>query len=128
MREIIILLLILIIIIGGAVYTQNLLKSTSEVLVSKLEELKTDIENESEEQEELEKKTDEIYGEWKRTNEKWSMLIVHDEIDLIENALISMKAKIKTGNLNESMEDLDTSIFLLKHITEKEETSLKNIF
>lgn len=128
MKEITIIILILIIIIGGALYTQNLLSNTSEILVSKLENLKKDIENENKKQKELEEKTDEIYGEWKETNEKWSMLIVHDEIDLIENALISMKAKIKTGNLDESMEDLDTSIFLLKHITEKEKTSLKNIF
>lgn len=128
MKEITIIIIILIIIFSGAIYTQKVLGNDSERLVSKLEDLKTHIEDKDEEQEKLEEKTDEIYGEWKKANEKWSMLIVHDEIDLIENALISMKAKIKTGNLDESMEDLDTSIFLLKHITEKEKTSLKNIF
>ena len=128
MKEITIIIIILIITFGGAVYTQNYLSNTSDVMVRKLENLKTDLENQKEEQQNLEKQTDEIYGEWKDINEKWSVVVLHDEIDLIETSLIRMKSKIKSGNLDESMEDLDTSIFLLKHIKEKEKTSLKNIF
>ena len=128
MKEITIILLIVLIIVGGAIYTQKFLNNTSDMLVSKLENLKSEIENRSEEQYKLEQKTDEIYGEWEDINEKWSVIVLHDEIDLIETSLIRMKSKIKTGNLDESMEDLDTSIFLLKHIKEKEKTSLKNIF
>ena len=128
MKEITIIILILIIIFGGAIYTQKFLNGTADMLVSKLENLKTDLENKSKEQKILEEQTDEIYGEWEDINEKWSVIVLHDEIDLIETSLIRMKSKIKTGSLDESMEDLDTSIFLLKHIKEKEKTSLKNIF
>lgn len=128
MKEITIIILILIIIFGGALYTQNFLNNTADMLVSKLEILKTELENKNGEQQSLEKQTDDIYGEWEDINEKWSIVVLHDEIDLIETSLIRMKSKIKTGNLDESMEDLDTSIFLLKHIKEKEKTSLKNIF
>ena len=125
MREITIITIILIIIFGGALYTQNYLNSTADMLVGKLENLKSDLENKKQG---LEEQTDEIYGEWENINEKWSVIVLHDEIDLIETSLIRMKSKIKTGSLDESMEDLDTSIFLLKHIKEKEKTSLKNIF
>ena len=128
MKEITIIILILIIIFGGAFYTQKFLDNTADMLVSKLENLKTDLEDESEKQQRLEEQTDEIYGDWEDINEKWSVVVLHDEIDLIETSLIRMKSKIKTGSLDESMEDLDTSIFLLKHIKEKEKTSLKNIF
>jgi len=128
MKEITIILLIIIITFTGAAYTQKFLNNTADMLVSKLENLKTDIENKKGEQQNLEIQTDEIYGEWENINEKWSVVVLHDEIDLIETSLIRMKSKIKTGNLDESMEDLDTSIFLLKHIKEKEKTSLKNIF
>ena len=79
-------------------------------------------------EEKIKKISDEIYGEWEDINEKWSVIVLHDEIDLIETSLIRMKSKIKTENFEESMEDLDTSIFLVKHIKEKEKTSLKNIF
>ena len=128
MKEFVIIIIILTIIFGGALYTQNYLNNTSDRLVSKLEELKTNLENKNINQQKIEEKSDEIYGEWEDVNEKWSVIVLHNEIDLIETSLIRMKSKIKARNLDESMEDLDTSIFLLKHIKEKEKTSLKNIF
>ncbi len=128
MRETIIIVVILLIIFGGAYYIQNFLNTSSDNLVSKLEVLKTGIEDRSITEEDMESKSDEIYGEWEDINKKWSIIVLHDEIDLIETSLIRMKSKIKTGSIDESMEDLDTSIFLLKHIKEKEKTSLKNIF
>lgn len=128
MKEIIIIIVILIIIFCSAYYVQNFLNNTSDTLVSKLEDLKKDIEEGSIGESELKQKSDEIYGEWEDINEKWSVIVLHDEIDLIETSLIRMKSKIKTGKVEESMEDLDTSIFLVKHIKEKEKTSLKNIF
>lgn len=128
MKQVIIIIIILIIIFGGAWYTQNFLNETSDTLVSRLENLKTDLETGSVDENRLKEETDEIYGEWEDINEKWSVIVLHDEIDLIETSLIRMKSKIKIGEIDESMEDIDTSIFLLKHIKEKEKTSLKNIF
>lgn len=128
MKESIIIIVILIIIFGGAIYTQYFLNNSSDFLVSKLEDLKNGIEEKKVTEEEMKSKTDDIYGEWEDINEKWSVIVLHDEIDLIETSLIRMKSKIQTNKIEESMEDLDTSIFLLKHIKEKEKTNLKNIF
>ena len=128
MKQIIIMIVILIIIFVGAWYTQKYLNDTSDNLVSKLENLKTNLENSNVEENKLKQETDDIYHEWQDVNEKWSVIVLHDEIDLIETSLIKMKSKIKTENMDESIEDVDTSIFLLKHIKEKEKTNLKNIF
>lgn len=128
MKQVIIIIIVLIIIFGGACYIQNFLDNTSDMIVSKLENLKTDLQTGNIDENRLKEETDEIYGEWEDINEKWSVIVLHDEIDLIETALIRMKSKIKIGEIDESMEDIDTSIFLLKHIKEKEKTSLKNIF
>lgn len=128
MKQVIIIIIVLIIIFGGAYYIQNFLDNTSDMLVSKLENLKTDLETGNVDENRLKEETDDIYGEWEDINEKWSVIVLHDEIDLIETSLIRMKSKIKIGEIDESMEDIDTSIFLLKHIKEKEKTSLKNIF
>lgn len=128
MRETIIILSILIIIFVGACITQKFLNNTADLLVSKLEDLKSGIEEDKIDEKEMVEKTDEIYSEWEEINERWSVIVLHDEIDLIETSLIRMKSKIKTGEVQESMEDLDTSIFLIKHIKEKEKTNLKNIF
>ncbi len=128
MKEIIIIIGILIIIFAGSIITQMYLNKTSALLIDKLENIKRDIENEEFDREKVGKKAEEMYSEWEKINEKWSVIILHDEIDLIETALIKMKAEIKSGEIEDSMAEIDTSIFLLNHIKEKEKTSLKNIF
>ncbi len=128
MKEIIIIISILIIIFAGSIITQMYLNKTSALLIDKLENIKSDIENEKFDKEKVSKKAEEMYSEWEKINEKWSVIILHDEIDLIETALIKMKAEIKSGEIEDSMAEIDTSIFLLNHIKEKEKTSLKNIF
>ena len=119
---------IIIIIFAGSIITQMYLNKTSALLIDKLENIKSDIENEKFDREKVSKKAEEMYSEWEKINEKWSVIILHDEIDLIETALIKMKAEIKSGEIEDSMAEIDTSIFLLNHIKEKEKTSLKNIF
>ncbi|MGN1271243.1 MAG: DUF4363 family protein [Clostridia bacterium] len=128
MKEVVIVISILIIIFTGSIVTQRYLNKTSDLLVDELEEIKKNIENNDFNEKELAKKTEEMYEKWEKTNAKWSIIILHDEIDLIETSLIKMKAFIKTGEIEECMAELDTSIFLLNHIKEKEKTSLKNIF
>ena len=128
MKEIIIIISILIIIFAGSIITQMYLNKTSALLIDKLENIKSDIENEKFDREKVSKNAEEMYSEWEKINEKWSVIILHDEIDLIETALIKMKAEIKSGENKDSMAEIDTSIFLLNHIKEKEKTSLKNIF
>lgn len=128
MKEIIIIISILIIIFAGSIITQMYLNKTSALLIDKLENIKSDIENEKFDKEKVSRKAEEMYSEWEKINEKWSVIILHDEIDLIETALIKMKAEIKSGEIEDSMAEIDTSIFLLNHIKEKEKTSLKNIF
>ena len=128
MKEMIIIISILIIIFTCSIVTQRYLNRTSDLLVDDLKEIKQNIENKDLDEKELAKKTEEIYKKWEKTNAKWSIIILHDEIDLIETSLIKMKAFIKTGEIEECMAELDTSILLLNHIKEKEKTSLKNIF
>ena len=128
MKQIIIMIVILVIIFTGAWYVQKFLDDTSYELVDELEDLKTGLEENNMKEEKLKEKSNEIYGQWKDMSEKWSVIVLHDELDLIETSLIKVKSKIEVGNLEESREDIDTSIFLLKHIKEKEKTSLKNIF
>lgn len=128
MKEVIIIITILIIIFTGSILTQNYLNKTSNLIVTDLEDIKKNIENKDLSNEELIKKAEETYQKWEKTNEKWSVIILHDEIDLIETSLIKMKAEIKSEELEDAMAEIETSIFLLNHIKEKEKTSLKNIF
>ena len=128
MKEIIIIISIVSIVILGTILVDNYLNSTTNELVSNLEDLRDSIERDNATKEELQKKSEEIKLKWDEINKKWSNIILHEEIDLIETALIRTKSKIEIGLANESIEDIETAIFLINHIKEKEKTSLKNIF
>lgn len=128
MKEIIIIISILIIIFTGSIVTQKYLNRTSDLLVDDLEDIKNDLEKNNLDSEKLAKKSEDMYKKWEEINAKWSIIILHDEIDLIETSLTKMKAEIKSGEIKDVMAELDTSIFLINHIKEKEKTSLKNIF
>ena len=56
------------------------------------------------------------------------MIVLHSELDLIETSIIKMKTQIEEDNFDIAKEELDTSIFLINHISEKEKFCLKNIF
>lgn len=127
MKEFTIIFIILIIIIGGAIYIDRYLENTSQELVRMLEDLKEKVKSESN-SEEIKNDTNEIYDKWKETEAKWAFTVLHSELDSIETSLTRMKAQIEEGELSKSVEEIDASIFLVGHISEKEKFCLKNIF
>ncbi|MBO5413201.1 MAG: DUF4363 family protein, partial [Clostridia bacterium] len=115
MKEFIIIFIILIIIIGGAIYTNNYLNNSSQKLVGMLEDLKQKVEEDSTNIEDLKTEVEKVYNEWESTEKKWAIIVLHSELDLIETSFVKMKAQIDEGELSRSMEELETSIFLVNH-------------
>ena len=127
MKEILIIISILLIINISSICTYRFLDNSSKNLEENLNNLKIKIESKTN-KEEIKKIADSIYSDWKDTNEKWSNIVLHTEIDSIEVSLIRARSKIEIGKLNESIEDIDTAIFLINHIKDKEKTIRKNRF
>lgn len=130
MKETIISISILIIIFGGAIYTKNFLNKTSEEIISKLDELKEEIviAKENQERQKVKELSNEIYDKWEEMDKTWSTLVFHEELDTIQISLTKMKAQIEEGELEKSVEELETTKFLINHIKEKEKFNLKNVF
>ena len=130
MKDFIIISIILIIIIGGAIYTQRYINKTSQELTKDLEDLKKmmiDI-KQNEDSGDIVKKVNEIYNKWEKTEEGWAIIVLHSELDLIETSFVRMKTAIEEDEINRGLEELETNIFLINHISEKEKFCLKNIF
>ena len=130
MKETIISISILIIIFGGAIYTKKFLEKTSQEIISKLDELKEEIviAKENEKRQKVKELSNEIYDKWEEMDKTWSTLVFHEELDTIQISLTKMKAQIEEGELEESLEELETTKFLINHIKEKEKFNLKNVF
>lgn len=129
MKELTIIFIILIIIIGGALYIDKYLQNSSEELVGMLEDLKENVNSINDSNiEEIKKEAERTYNRWEEIEEKWAFIVLHSELDLIETSFVRMKAQIEEGEFSRSIEEIDASIFLVHHISEKEKFCLKNIF
>ena len=126
-RDIFIITIIIISVIIGTIYTQNLLGENTDALLKELGRLETNI-NENMKKEEIDKNANNIYQKWREVSEKWSIIVDHQEIDLIEKALLAVKSTIETEEYNRSIQKIQESIYLIGHIKEKEELNIKNIF
>ena len=126
-RDIFIITIIIISVIIGTIYTQNLLGENTDALLKELGRLETNI-NENMKKEEIDKNANNIYQKWREVSEKWSIIVDHQEIDLIEKALLAVKSTIETEEYNKSIQKIQESIYLIGHIKEKEELNIKNIF
>ena len=127
MKECIIIIFIIIIVIISNFILEEYLENSTGELIGKLENLRTAIEN-KEEQKKLESTYEEIYKLWKKTNDKWAIIELHEELDLIESSIRKLKANIETKEETMAIEKIEECVFLINHISEKEKFSLKNVF
>lgn len=130
MKDIIIVIFVLIAIFCCNMLVQKHLENTSQRVISKLEVLKekTIEMKDTEEREELKKHFAEIENEWNRVHKTWSIIVMHEELDNIEEALIKTKSSINDGDLENSLAEIETAMFFINHVLEREKVTLENIF
>ena len=127
-KETIICIVITILIIIGDIITGNYTKSsvqeTSNVLSELREEIiKNDVNNEI-----AKDKINKINNEWIQRHNKLAYYIEHDELEKVETDFTALKGFIETKEYSDAISELDKSIYILKHIEEKNKFSLENIF
>lgn len=131
MKEVIIIIFVIIIVVVMGNITQNYLKETSDEILTKLTNLKTEIKEIKENNNNIDsinKEIEKIIARWEEINKNWSKVIVHEELDNIKLSLLELKACIETTELQDSLKEIDKLMFLIGHIEEKESFRIKNIF
>lgn len=129
-KESIIIIAVIILVIAASIISQNYLNQSSDMLLGKLETLKTEIQNAKQTGalENAIELSENVLNNWEEINKNWSMLVVHEELDLIELSLIGVKASVESGSAEDALQEIDKSLFLVGHIKEKESFKIKNIF
>lgn len=126
LREGIICIVIVIMIFIGNIVTQNYTKSSVEELSKNLEELRIDLEKENNEKAIL-NKIDKVNQEWRNRHDKLAYYIEHKELELVETNMTALKSFIETKEYKEAINELDKSVFELKHIQDKYAFNLENV-
>lgn len=127
-KEIIIILVILIFIITLNCITQNYTKQSVDILINKLEEVKQEILKEDVKNEIVQNKMEEINQLWRKRQNKLAYYIEHDELEKVESKLNLIKGNVQTNLYEETISEIEDTIFILNHIEEKYKFIIKNVF
>ncbi len=128
LKETIISIIIVITIILGNNSTQNYTKESVSELSSGLLTLRENMKQKEVENEKVRNEIEEIYKQWEEKYDILAYFIEHDELEKVETQLIAMKSFIETEDYEESISELDKSVFILRHIEDKYSFNLQNIF
>ncbi len=128
LKETIICIIIVIGIIFGNNVTQNYTKESVGELSGGLMALRGNITQEQVDSEKARNEMEEIYQKWEEKYDKLAYFIEHDELEKVETELVAIKSFLETQDYEESISELDKSVFILKHIEDKYAFNLQNIF
>lgn len=127
-KEFIISMIIIIIIVSLNIFTQNYTKEVVSYIDDSLMNLRENIVQEEVEKEVVQKKIEQIMEQWEERYQKLAYFIEHDELEKVETQLTALKANIEVEEYTQGVPELDTCIFILKHIKDKFSLQIKNVF
>lgn len=128
LKQTIISIVIIISIFIGNTCTQNYTKESVDDITNHLEDLRDEIIVEEVNIDSSKEKIIKINDNWDERCEKLAYYIEHDELEKVKTELIGLKGYIEKEEYSEAIPELDKSIYLLKHIKDKNKFNLKNIF
>jgi len=130
-KEIIIIIVILVIILSLNYITQNYTKYCVSEISSELNNLREKINNQIDTEEipeELNNSINSIHNKWDEMYKKLAYYIEHDELEKVETELVRLSADIDMEEYKHCINELETSIFILEHIQQKEKFDIISIF
>ncbi|HCC04386.1 MAG TPA: hypothetical protein DEP51_06015 [Clostridiales bacterium] len=125
-KEISIIIIIILVIFIGDFITQKYTKKNVESLTNELNELKQNIINNSSYN--ANEKTKIIQSKIDNVHHKLSYYLEHNEIEKIETTFTSCKSFVETEDYNEAICEVEKTIFLVNHLSDKYSFNLDNIF
>lgn len=126
LKEIIIVITVITSILLLNWYLQDYTKKSVEEINNQLEELKQDLKIKDEKN--IGENFNKIKENWSEKYGVLAIFIEHDELEKVEADLVELDGYIEIKDFDEGINEVNKSIFSLKHIAEKYDFSLINIF
>ena len=125
-KELIISIIIVMLIVGIDIVSNNYLKDSVQILTTDLGQLRENTKNEDEEKEQ--EKIEEILNKWEEKYERLAYFIEHNELEKVKTKIINVKSNIEMKDKDQTIQNIDETIYLLEHIRDKDSLNLKDIF
>ena len=125
-KELVICVILVILIIIGDIVTQNYTKNTVNYISGELENLKQSLFEKDDDK--ADREISKIDNKWKEVHDKLAYYIEHDELEKVESNFTACKSLAKTGEYEQSISELEKTVYVLEHITDKYSFNWVNIF
>ena len=125
-KELVICVILVILIIIGDIVTQNYTKNTVNYITGELENLKQSLFEKDDDK--ADREISKIDNKWKEVHDKLAYYIEHDELEKVESNFTACKSLAKTGEYEQSISELEKTVYVLEHITDKYSFNWVNIF
>lgn len=125
-KDIIIIIVVIALVVTLDVISNNYTKSAVEELSKELNILREEVLEEN--QKNVQKQMKKIKEKWAEKYNVLAYYIEHDELEKVETELVRLAADIDMEEYKHCINELNTAIFILEHIQQKEEFDLKSIF
>ena len=125
-KELVICIILVVLIIIGDIVTQNYTKNTVNYITNELELLKQGLSKKSKEK--ADDEINKIDEKWKDAHDKLAYYIEHDELEKVETNFTACKSLTKTEEYEQAISELEKTVYVLEHITDKYSFDLVNIF
>ena len=127
-KELIICVVIIILIIVGNAITQNYTRQNIQDISIALEKLEEELIVQEINWDNAKSHYYDINKKWKDVKNIMSYFIEHDELEKVETNLVGLNSFIDMRDEKEAVAELNRAIFVLKHIEDKNNLNLRNIF
>lgn len=101
-------------------------------MYTKLDEIETISkqidENGEGDKQELYKKIEDMYSEWREINRKMAFYIEHDELEKVNTSLILMEGYLRMEDYSQGVPELKNCEYILRHIQDKQSLKIINLF
>lgn len=125
-KEFIIIVVVIVLVVGLDIITNKYTKDSLEIMTNELNILREYILEENNEKAEKQMKI--VKEKWEMRYKTLAFYIEHDELEKVETELIGLEADLSVEEYKHCIAELDTTVFILQHIKEKEEFHLRSIF
>ena len=125
-KEIIIIIFVIALVISIDVISNNYTKDAIYEISSQLNILKEEILKENKEN--SLKQMEKVKNIWSEKYKILAYYIEHDELEKVETELVRLSADIDMEEYKHCINELNTAIFILEHIEQKEKFDIISIF
>ena len=125
-KEIIICIVVVIVIICLNWSLQNYTKYCVTNISDELYSIKNNLKEENKDT--ANEKMKNLHKTWDKNYEALAIFIEHDELEKVETNFVSLESYIEVSDYNMGINEIEKAIFVLKHIADKYDFSLVNVF